>query len=510
MAMRGILSLDIGSSACKAVLFSEGGVQLTTGRGAYQRHYFDNQILVEQEPSELWEGVVASIQEVILNKPPEVNISAISLTAQVSSHMLVDRTNLPLTRIISWADTRAIDQAKRMESAFSREELLQCLGADLPSGAWWPIPKLKWWRENTPDLLDKARYIVQPKEWILWKLTGEWMSESSSLRGLIHQASGLPAAQLLDWAEASPELIPPIGEPYQIGGRLMPAAANQIGLVSHLPVVLGWNDLHAAILGSCCGKVEGSAFDITGTSEQIGICLRGAQPLAQQAGGLMHIPFRKGLDVIYGVTSGGGQALKWYAEQIDQWEEHQQQIPINFERLSSQAELTRAAASGLLFLPYLNGERSPWWNPEARGVFFGLSYSHSRPDLARAVMEGVCFALRSITERLPFTPASMVIAGGASESEVWNQMKANILQIPMLRTQTSEAGCLGAAILAAYALGSYSSIEEAGVNMVKVEKEYVPEASAREIYDAAYGNFIDLYETLAPLFHKTAIKRSKK
>jgi len=503
---RSILSLDVGTSSCKAILFNEAGIALASGSGQYPVYYSEDQVHAEQDPDDIWEGVCAAIGEVLDNKPASTEISAIALCSQVSSHMLVDRENRAITRILTWADSRANEQAQRVKAAFSRDELIRCLGADMPSGPYWPLPKLMWWNENHPEYIAKAKYVVQPKEWVLWKLTGEWMSDLSSLKGLVHQSTRQPAHVLLEWAGILSDLIPPIGEPFQLCGRLLPILERELGLQGSIPVVLGWNDLHAAILGACRWTKSGIGFDITGTSEQIGQCVHADQLNARSYEGVNRIPFLNRYHTLYGVTSSGGQAFKWYAEHIDQYAFGERKGPVDYELVSRQAALAPAGAAGLIFLPFLNGERYPWRNPDARGVFYGLNFSHGRPHMARAVMEGVGYALRSIEACLPLPLEAIVIAGGASRSDEWNQMKADILGIPVYRTQEREAGCLGAAMLAAAALGWYTSLEEASTRMVRVEREYVPDASARSVYDESYGHYLELYRSLGPLFKKTAAK----
>lgn len=503
---RSILSLDVGTSSCKAILFNDVGIALASGRGQYPVYYSEDQVHAEQEPNDIWAGVFAAIGEVLNNKPANTEVSAITLCSQVSSHLLVDRENRALTRILTWADSRANEQAERVKAAYSRDELIRRLGADMPSGPYWPLPKLMWWNENEPEHIANAKYVVQPKEWVLWKLTGVWMSDLSSLKGLVHQSTRQPAHALLDWAGISSDLIPPIGEPFQVCGCLLPTLERQLGLKENIPVVLGWNDLHAAILGACRWTKSGIGFDITGTSEQIGQCVHADRLNAQSYEGVNRIPFLNRYHTLYGVTSSGGQAFKWYAEQIDQYAFGERNRPVDYEQLSGQTALVPAGASGLIFLPFLNGERYPWRNPDARGVFYGLNFSHGRPHMARAVMEGVGFALKSIAACLPLPLKAIVTAGGASRSNEWNQMKADILGIPVYRAQEREAGCLGAAMLAAVALGWYASLDEASTRMVRVEREYMPDALARSVYEESYGHYIELYRSLGPLFKKTAMK----
>ncbi|MCD9021354.1 xylulokinase [Cohnella silvisoli] len=508
MSDRSILTLDIGSSSCKAVVIDGSGREMASGSGEYPVYFAEGQTFAEQEPDEIWQGVCEAVGRALARYSGKGRIAAISLSSQISSHFLVGTDNRPLTRIITWMDSRANDQAERMKQSFTPEQLFFHLGAELPPGSSWPIPKLSWLSRYRPAEVELARYMVQPKEWVLWKMTGEWMTDLSSARGAVHQQTGEPADVLLAWAGVSRELIPPVGEPHQTAGTLTVEASELLGLARGLPVMLGWNDLNAAILGTVDWTRKGFGFDITGTSEHIGLLTRDSSGVLSPHHGINKIPFLQGYQTVYGVTSSGGHAFKWYAEQIA-CRGGKPGVAIDFGQIAEQAAAIEAGADGLIFLPYLNGERAPWWNPHARGVFFGLHFSHRRPHLARAVLEGVGFALRSILERLPYVPSVLVTAGGASKLGLWNQIKADILGVPVSRTQTTEAGCLGAAVLAAYGLGWYGSLEEAGTRMVRTGEEYTPRPQFKALYDESYGLFTELYLSLVELYQKSANRRDE-
>lgn len=507
MSDRSILALDIGSSSCKAVIIDGMGNEMAFGSAGYPIYYTEGQAFVEQEPDELWRGTQEAVVRALAGYENKHRIAAISLSSQISSHFLVGADDQPLTRIISWMDSRAKVQAEQMKQAFPTETLVRLLGADLPAGPSWPIPKLSWLNSHRPFELERARYLVQPKEWVLWKLAGEWKTDLSSARGTLHQQSGEPADALLAWAGVNSSLIPPVGEPYSTAGRLRPNAAAMLGLDAGIPIILGWNDLNTAILGTADWTQPSFGFDITGTSEHIGLLERSSAGNPSVSNyGINRIPFLDGYQAVYGVTSSGGQAFKWYAEQIA-CRADLAGGGIDFSFITEQAATVEAGSEGLLFLPYLNGERAPWWNPNARGVFFGLHYAHRHPHLARAVLEGVGFALRSILERLPSVPSVLVTAGGASKLGLWNQIKADILGVPVVRTQTTEAGCLGAAILAAYGLGWYATIEEAGASMVSTGEVYLPRSQYKSLYEESYGLFTELYLSLVEIYHKSAKRR---
>ncbi|WP_165822510.1 xylulokinase [Paenibacillus montanisoli] len=500
-----ILSLDIGSSSCKAVLFNEFGEELASGRGDYPLHHTGVPGEVEQHPEELWKGVRKAVSRLLRANINVSEISAISICSQMSSYFLVDKENRPLCNVISWMDHRALAEAEEMKSAYKPVDLFRLLGAELPVGPSWPIPKLHWLNRNSPSVVAKAKYCVQPKEWIIWKLTSNWRTDRSSSRGMVNQISGELVTELFEWAGIRQELLPPIGEPFEAAGSLQPAAAEALSLPAGIPVILGWNDLNAAVLGAVGTGGELRGFDITGTSEHIGIIRPGIRPEEQVIGsGINWVPFGHEHELFYGVTSSGGLALKWYVEQIDQFSPHQSarksKRADGYHTVFGHAERINSGSDGVFFIPYLNGERSPWWNPAAKGVFYGLRFTHDRRHMARAVLEGVGYALRAIAQRLPEAPELIVSAGGSSRFPLWNQIKADILGIPISCLETSEAGCLGAAVLAAHASGWYGSLEEAGQQMIRTVDVYEPRAHHQRVYDDGYQVFNGLYQSLLPIF----------
>jgi len=422
-------------------------------------------------------------------------IVAVSLAAQMSSHLLVDAEGKPLTSFLSWADRRAEKQSLELMEEFSSHQLKDMFGASLRPGPSWPFPRLKWWRENEPALLDQCRFLVQPKDWVLWKLCREWVSDLSSLRGLAHQETGLVAQELLAWAGLSRNPCLPSSEPDAIAGRITDAVARQLNLPAHLPVITGWNDLAAGVLGSTGLPGEPLGFDITGTSEHLGICLPRSQE-SPDIPSLAEIPLNRHHQLRYGVTSSSGQVLDWY------WGKFRGKTirETGYRDLADEVGSVSPGVGGLLFLPSLNGERAPWFNPQARGVLFGLTPHHTQADMSRAVLEGITFLLRSIQRQLGTAPREIRVCGGCSEMTLWNQLKADIFGLPITTLAVSEAGCLGAAILAARALDLHSSLDAAANAMIRPAKTYEPNPKWTGFFAERHLQFEKLYKAVEPCF----------
>jgi len=500
--VRTILCLDVGTSSCKAVLFDEFGNIHAEGKGDYPTHR-PAMGRVEQNPDELWDAVKTSMIHLHSATKGNEKIKAISISCQTSSYMLVGKNGDPLTKIVTWADSRAYQEAEEMKEAFSSEQMIEMLGIDLLISPVWSVPKLKWWFKHDPTLAETTKYIIQPKEWIIWKLTGLWKTDLTSVKSLVHQFNGEVATELLKWTGFPSHILPPIGEPYSIVGEILPAISTKLSLPTNTPVFLGWNDLNAGVLGATGLSERKVGFDITGTSEQVGMLEFSGNTFNPQPNSEINIvPFGDEHKMAYNVTFTGGQSFKWYVENIDQYHFNHEDGQANYEYDSviDQIQTIEPGAETLLFLPFVNGERSPWQNPSARGVFFGLHSTHNRAHMARSVLEGVGYTIRAIINKFPSMPDEFVVVGGASKIDVWNQIKADIVGVPFSCIQTTEAGCLGVAILAAYGLGWYESIEEASGKMIKITKKFEPQINNKKMYDDEYERFVKLYHSLESFF----------
>ena len=484
-----VLTLDIGTTSSKLVLIDKFGHELFSDKASYPL-YFPSQGHVEQNPREVWRNICEMLMRLSSEAGQTYCIEAIAISSQISAHFLVDNDGEPLTNVISWMDSRASQEAKELIETFSREELHDELGMDMLIGPAFIAPKLKWLARNEPDLLSRARHLVQLKEYAIWQLTGEWRSDLTSLKGIVNQRTQRPSTRLLRWAGVPDHIIPPYDQPWAIAGKLSSSPAANLNLPADIPVILGWNDLNAAILGTIGIPSSRRGFDITGTSEHIGFV--SADPLNTSPEGINCLPFINDVMLSYGVTSSGGQAMQWYMNNIA--------VSKNYEDIERHVGRVPAGAEKLIFLPYINGERNPWWNPNAQGVFFGLRAHHTKDHMTRAVLEGVGFALKASAVRLETMPEQFVVSGGASALDVWNQIKADILGIPFCKLSTTEAGCLGVAILAAYALGWYDSLASASENMIRTSKVFAPDAGKHALYNRKFETYLSLYSALRDVF----------
>lgn len=487
-----ILAIDIGTSSCKAALFTEDGTYKALGKGKYGL-IFPQDGYVEQDPKEIFRGVCEAIKALKVKGWNLKNVCAISFSAQIASQCLVDKEGNLLTNLISWMDMRAKKETEIFLQTFTQEEAEKLTGVDMLVTPSYSITRLRWLHDNKPELLEKATGFIQIKDYVIWKMTGNWVSDVTSLKGLVNPETNKIIPEMIEFTGASEKLLPTILAPNEIAGYLKNDVEGLQDLPKGIPVITGWNDMNAAYLGMG-GLTEGYiGMDMTGTSEHLGCIGPKVQVKKEVYYGINRVPFLNGREVFYGVTSSGGQAIEWYvkdfikAENVKDYLEH-----IGENEIS----LPVAKDNGLIFLPYLEGERNPWNNPFAKGVLFGLNRSHGQREVTAAVLEGVCFALRTIYDRLPQKPELVIVSGGASSNDVWNQMKADVMGTTIGSLEITEVGCAGAAMLAMSALHTEQSLEELSREVMKIKKRYFPNKDRSKIYERKYQDFLKLYNCL--------------
>lgn len=490
-----IVALDVGTSSCKAVAFEESGAPVAEGRGIYPIETLPGG-RVEQDPRAILRGVREAVRALEEAGCELGTARAISLSAQIAAHCLVDAQGDPLTNVISWMDKRAEPQVETYNARFSPYDTERLTGMDMLITPAHTIARLRWMRENIPDLLERAARVAQVKDLLIHQLTGKWVTDPTSLKGIVDQKTGAPIPEIMDFTGCDARLLPKVRMPYEIAGALKPGVLGFEAFTPGIPVVTGWNDMNAAYLGMAGVTDECVGLDLTGTSEHMGIMLpKGIGNF--RCDGINRVPFLEGREVFYGVTSTGGQALDWFVRGVlppgDPDEAYR-------GLMDAAGRIVPEEMRGLLFLPYLMGERNPWNNPDARGVFFGLEAFHSRWHMGLAVLEGVCYTLRAISERLPWSPARMVVSGGASRNALWNQIKADVLNVRCEKLGTTEAGASGAAILAMKALEPNRQLGEIARGMTRTIQAFLPRSERAAYHEAKYQKFLRLYRTLTPLF----------
>lgn len=482
-----LLGIDVGSSSAKVGLFTFEGRLISMTSRVYATH--EPQPGWKEQDAAAWWGAVTDAIHQIGSKNNLNQVQAIGCTGHICSHTFVDKAGNPLRPSLGFQDQRAITESEQLYSRMRREELTAELGIDLPPAATWPLPRLLWFQNHEPETLEKAYCLLHAKDFINFHLTGEFAADASSHRGLVNLKTGREAERVLSRLGLPRHLLPPLQNPEQVMGRVLKSASAVTGLPEGVPVVTGWNDLNASVLGS--GAVnEGDAFDVTGSSEHVGM-VTSRRPGAPQ---LMYAPFLPGKHLFYGMTLNGGGVLTWYCETFGR----------SIEEVTRLAESVPAGSEGLFFLPYLDGERAPVWDSRAAGAFVGIRSHHTQGHFGRAVLEGVAFSLLQIFELVEqeagrlVTP--IVVSGGAARIQLWNEIKTNIWGKPAVVPENVHTGFLGAAMLAAVATGRYASCETAAQGMVKIAEMPPVTRGLPDLYRKAYEQFCEIYPSLRSHF----------
>ncbi len=485
-----VVGIDLGTTSCKASAFSLDGTLLGHGSAscAVNRPFPG---WVEQDPLQYWESAVSAVRQALVDIDP-TSVLALACCGHTPSLVLVNRAGFPTRPAIIWQDSRAAREAEWLNGEIADAQWRDWLGMDLPRNASYPPARLLWLRAHEPEVLASSYQALQPKDYLNYRLTGKMASDYWSSKGLIHLATGQPVVAYREALRLNPDLAPLCFHPHQLLGALTPEAAQQLGLPSGVPVAVGWSDAMCGMLGTGALAESGLAFDISGTSEIVGLTAR-QEPLKHE--GVLVAPILDtDLRVIYGPTQTSGGAVAWFRENFGYQHIDERDLDV----------VAAAQSEGLLFLPYLEGERAPIWQPSARGVFFGISLAHTRAHFLRAVLEGVAFSIRHVLEMAELAtgsaPVTVHLAGGGTTSTLWKQIRADVLGKPIQATTVRDAGTLGAAMLAAMATQAFGDIATASSAMVRVCPAIEPDSALRGGYDQLYRTYRQLYRAVSDLY----------
>ncbi|MCU1439560.1 MAG: hypothetical protein JWP85_557 [Rhodoglobus sp.] len=484
-----VIGLDLGTSSCKAAVFDLSGRPHAVSRVAYATA--TERGGVTQRADEWAEAAIAALCA-IAPAVGDGDLLGIGLSGQIGTHVLLDSAGGPLHDAVTWQDGRSAGVVQEVEDAIDRDWLSTQLDTRLPAGAAWPLVRMLWLSRLDPQLFRRARWIAQPKDFLLRRLTGEIASDPSSWRGIARPDGSIVTEALEKLGIAN--LVPPLFRETATVGGLLPAIAARTGLPTGLSVYIGMNDLNCSLLG--IGAVEpGRAFDVAGTSEHLGY----VSTLASASTSVNSVPLH-GTDTslysVYGVSSNGGSIAQWAAAALSGTPGSE----LGEDALASLVSASAPGSDGLLFLPYLRGERAPVWDAAATGALVGLTQTHGAPEIARAALEGVAFNLRQIKELLPeSSPSEIRATGGPTRMSAWNQIKADVLQRPIRLLAEADSAALGAAMVAAIGCGAFPSSAAASAAMVRTVGIIDPDVRTAELYDDAYTRFREVYPALSGL-----------
>ena len=498
-----IIGIDVGTSGTKTVLFDETGKKIRSWTGEYPLYQPQNG-WAEQDPEDWWQATLNGLRTVSEGIPAE-EIRGIGLSGQMHGLVMLDAEGRVLRRSIIWCDQRTAEECVQLTNLVGADTLMNI--SKSPAVTGFTASKILWVRNHEPEIFERCRKILLPKDYIRYRLTGEFATDVSDASGmqLMDIARRCWSDVVLDRIGLDKGLLGKLYESAEVTGGLTAGVAKQTGLSAGTIVVGGAGDNAASAIG--CGVVrDGDAFTTIGTS---GVVFAHTTELSVDPSGRIHsfcaaVP---GSYHVMGVTQAAGLSLRWLRDTCC-LEECQTAAKLNldpYQVMDDEAARIPIGAEGLLYAPYLMGERTPHLDADIRGAFLGLSASHTRAHLIRAVMEGVTYSLRDCVEIFGgarVTVTDMKVCGGGSSSPLWRQMLADNMNCPVHTLQSNEGGALGAALLAAVGAGLYPSVEQACEAAVHPKITQEPIAANREPFDRVYAVYRTAYASIRQISHE--------
>jgi xylulokinase len=471
-----ILALDIGTSEAKGGLITADGRLRATARAGYPIDFDAATGRSEQDSRSWWRALAAISRELSAGDPP---IAAICCVGHGPTLVVIDADGEPTRPALTWMDTRTGDEAKALEAA-----------TGVSGWGLGILPAARWVEQEDPRAAAATRWYLNTWEWAAFRLTGLAARTRSPGQLLIEPDEAAAAGLAAD-------RLPAVINAGSLVGRITESAARELGLPQGIPVRAGTVDSFASFHGA--GLIDpGDAIDTGGTSGGVAVYWDAAVTVPNTWVAPAPLPGRW---MVGGAMTSTGKALDWFTRDV-------LGDDTDAASLIAAAAAVQPGAEGLVFLPYLAGERSPIWDPHARGAFVGLTLGHAAPHLARAIMEAAALALRHVAT--PIRAAGLRISelrvtGGTASHEAWNQIKADMLDVPVAVPEVREAALLGAALIGATGLGWYTDTIEAIRSMVRITQRCEPNPAHRATYDALFDAYVALWPAIAPTVHRLGL-----
>lgn len=488
-------SIDLGTTGLKTTLINEDG-QLIISRGKEYNIISEKSGWAEQDPSVWWDALKNTVSAINSEKPDLLkNIKAISICGQMHTHVYLDRNKKPLRNSITWMDQRASDIIEKWKNDGLDKEI-EKLTLNFPSTTY-TAPQVLWIKDNEPDIFNKTKKILLAKDYIKFLLTGEMISDPSDASGtlLYDVKNNLWSEKLFDIFNLNRDLFPEVQKSTEIIGYVNKKASVELGIPAGVPVVNGGSDHSVSEVGSGLLS-EGNASVIIGTAGVLASVSNEPRRDLKNRIICWSYPI-DGMWDFLAITQTAASSLTWFKNTFDADAEDN-----IYEEYSKLAKSIVSGSEGLIFLPYLMGERTPHWDSYARGVFFGMGMNHNKGHFIRAIMEGVVFSIREcldILKELGLSIDKVVSMGGGSKSDVWCQIQADNFEKEVNTLKCNESGAMGNLILSLFALGKISSIEEAK-KIVEIEKDYKPNINNYDIYKKGFKKYKDLYRSIKKIY----------
>ena len=498
--MRYVIGIDLGTSATKTVLFDENGTIISSASCEYDMQQPHNG-WAEQNPSDWYDAAISTLKSVVSeSKVSPENIVSLGISGQMHGLVMLDENCEVLRPSILWCDQRTGKECDELTEKLGRETLIKITANPALTG--FTASKILWVKNNEPEIFEKCRHILLPKDYLRFKLTGEFATEVSDASGM--QLLDVPnrkwSEAMIEAVEIKEEYLAKVYESPEITGYINQDTSEKTGLSTKTAVVGGAGDNAAAAVGM--GVVEeGKAFTTIGTS---GVVFAHTDNPIIDPAGRVHtfccaVP---GAWHVMGVTQGAGLSMQWFKNNFcgEESAKAEKENTDVYRITDGMATEIKIGCDKLIYLPYLMGERTPHLDPDCRGVFFGLSAMHTKAHFIRAILEGVTYSLYDcllVLKEMKISPETMLLCGGGAKSKLWKSMICDTFGLPVATSKSAEAPALGVAILAAVGAGIYGSVPEACKAMVKTDSDIKdPDAENTAKYRSYHSVYSSLYSSL--------------
>jgi xylulokinase len=490
-----VLGIDVGTSGTRAVLIDRDGRVIRSATAEHAPMSSPRIGWAEQSPEDWWRAACQATQECLAKSPvPAREIAGIGLTGQMHGLVLLDDRDRVVRPAILWCDQRTEEECREITKKVGAQRLIELTANPALTG--FTLPKIWWVQRHEPELWSRVRSLMLPKDYIRFRLTGARAIDVADASGtllfdVVHRVWSQP---MLEVSRIDEAFLPEVFESPAVSGHVNEEGARLSGLRPGIPVVAGAGDQAAGAVGM--GIVRAGAVSATiGTSGVVFAAT--SKPLLEPMGRIhtfCHaIPDRWH---VMGVTQGAGLSLRWFRDQFGAGKEDGRDP---YDRLGEEVAKTPPGADGLLWAPYLMGERTPHLDPHARGALVGITAQHTRAHVIRAILEGVAFSLRdslTLFREIGVPIESIRLSGGGARSAVWQQIQADVYGMPVELIEADEGAAYGAALLAAVGIGDWRSVEAACEAAVRVAKRVQPDPKTVALMNRQYTEYRKLYPAL--------------
>ena len=492
------LGIDVGTGGTRALVVDEGGKIRAGVTAPHEDMRMERPLWAEQRPENWWDATIQAVRGALDEaRITGRDVRGVGLSGQMHGLVILDKDNAVIRPSLIWCDQRSQRQVDAINQTVGRDKVLQATANPVLTG--FTLPKLLWVRDNEPERYARVRKMLLPKDYVRFRLTGDFATEVSDASGtaLFDVVKRQWSSQMIDALGLDRCILPKCHESVEVTGQISQAVAAVTGLAAGTPVVGGGGDQASSAVGN--GIVELGIVSCTlGTS---GVVFAHMEQVAYDPLGRVHtfchaVP---GKWHVMGVTQGAGLSLQWFRNQLSPG--------TDYDALTAEAAKSPPGAHGLFWLPYLMGERTPHLDATARGGWIGLTAKHTRADLIRSVIEGVSYSQKDcldIIEQLGVTVNSVRVSGGGGKSPFWHQLLADVFEKPVVTLATQEGSAYGAALLALVGTGAYGSVPEVCRSVIRETGSVSPRGEESRFYRDGHSLYTSLYPALKPIYQRIA------